>query len=107
MEIYNERRIVIIKKLQKIEGGETFSIQEQSITLSDPMSKPLYTCTESALMISPFNLSAKDNEIAVLPTAVGPVMINTLGLVLGELGGCRGESAAVPDMEDVPVNSLY
>lgn len=51
-----------------------------SPTLSDPTSSPLYTCTESALMISPPRACATCRAVAVFPTAVGPVMMITLGL---------------------------
>lgn len=47
-------------------------------TLSDPMSKPLYTCTLSALMTSPSSARATSRPTPVLPTAVGPVMMITL-----------------------------
>jgi hypothetical protein len=68
------------------------------------MSRPLYTCTESALMISPFNLSARANEIAVLPTAVGPVTTRTLGLLVDEVEDW-GKPCADPDIDDM-VNIL-
>ena len=45
--------------------------------LSDPTSRPLYICTESALMISPLRRSASCSATAVLPTAVGPVTMIT------------------------------
>lgn len=45
------------------------------------MSNPRYTCTESALMISPPSWWARAIEAAVFPTAVGPVIMITFGLL--------------------------
>jgi len=43
--------------------------------LAVPMSIYLYTCMESALIISPFTAFASAMESSVFPTAVGPVSI--------------------------------
>jgi hypothetical protein len=40
--------------------------------LSVPISKPLYTCIESQLMISPLRCSASLIAMSLFPTAVGP-----------------------------------
>ena len=57
-------------------------------------------------MISPFNLSARANETAVLPTAVGPVTTKTFGFVFGEEGDCRERESADPDIAVILVNGL-
>lgn len=56
---------------------------ELSHTLSEPISRPLYTCTESALIISPSRRLASSSPSFVLPTAVGPVIM----IILGRPGG--------------------
>src|SRR3989344_6862722 len=50
------------------------------VTFPVPMLSPLYTCRESAEMISPFSFCAKKTPSELLPDAVGPTIAIILGL---------------------------
>src|SRR3989344_3264111 len=50
------------------------------VILPVPISRPLYTCRESAEIISPLNFFASLTPKALLPLAVEPTMTNTFRL---------------------------
>jgi hypothetical protein len=57
-------------------------LRSSAVALAVPISIPRYTCMESQLIISPFNLWAISMANEVLPEAVGPTMAANLSIII-------------------------
>jgi hypothetical protein len=72
-------------------GSSPAALPRAARTLSEPTSRPVYTCTESAEITSPPSRLASSRPTLVFPTAVGPVTITMRCFWLSD-----GPAGAVP-----------
>jgi hypothetical protein len=81
--------------------GEVPPCHSDCGSLSDPISRPRYTWTESAEIISPFSRFARMMLVSVFPAPVGPVRMRIFGLAIFPKG-FRAANTFMPQTSPLP-----